>query len=119
MFGLRIAFWLGWLAVALWLWPTSRLVLFLIFQSGGRDQGLATFGLLVCGAALLLSVAGAFLSRLHALAAGSALAAAAVIGALGLVALALPLGSVPDLVGAGIALTIAHQDRRARAGKEH
>ena len=118
MFGLRIAFWLSWLAVVLWLWPTSRLALFLVFQSGGRDQGLATFGLLVCGGALLLSVAGAFLSRLHPLAAGSALAAAAVLGALALVALALPLGSAPDLVAAGIALTIAYQDRRGRASKE-
>jgi hypothetical protein len=118
MFGLRISFWLSWLAVVLWLWPTSRLGLFLVFESGGRDQGLATFGLLVCGAALVLSVAGAFLSRLHALAAGIALAAAAVIGALALGASVQPLGSVPDLVGAGIALTIAYQDRRSSASKE-
>jgi len=115
MFGLRITFWLSWLAVVLWLWPTARLGLFLVFQSGGRDQGLATFGLLVSGGALLLSVAGGFFARVRALGAGIALAAAALIGALALVAQIWPLGSVADLVGAGIALSIAYQDRSGSA----
>ncbi len=44
----RIALWLALLAAVLWLWPTSRLALFLLFQGGGRDSQLALFGLLVC-----------------------------------------------------------------------
>src|SRR5438270_9972698 len=116
MFGLRITFWLSWLAVVLCLWPSARLGLLLVVQSGGRDQGLATFGLLVCGGALLLSVAGGFFARVRALGAGITLAAAAVIGALALVAQIWPLGSVADLAGAGIALTTAYQDRRGSPG---
>lgn len=111
LFLLRIAFWLGLLAAVLWLWPTARLALFLVFQSGGRDQGIATIGLLVCGGALLLSVAGSFLARSHPLAAGIALVVAALVGALALIALTLPLGSVADLAAAGFALTTAYQER--------
>jgi hypothetical protein len=100
----RIALWLALLAAVLWLWPTSRLALFLLFQGGGRDSQLALFGFLVCLAALLLSVVGAVLTRTHELAAVVALGLASVVGALALVAVTLPLGSVPDLAAGAFAL---------------
>jgi hypothetical protein len=118
VFLLRVAFWLGLLAAVLWLWPTAQLALFLVFQSGGRDAGLALFGLLVCGAALVLSVAGSYLSRAYPLASGIALVAAAVVGALALVALRLPLGSVADLAGAAAALATAYQERRGTESRD-
>jgi hypothetical protein len=110
---LRISLWLSLLAALLWLWPSWRLALFLLFQGGGRDRQLALFGLLVCLAAFLLSVVGAVLTRRHEAAAVVILTLAAVVGALALVALTLPLGSIADLAAGGFAL-----GARIRARKE-
>jgi len=108
----RIALWLALLAAVLWLWPTSRLALFLLFQGGGRDSQLALFGLLVCVVALLLSVLGAVLTRIHELAAVVTLGLAAVIGGLALLAVTLPLGSVPDLAaGAFVLVALAREEK--------
>lgn len=109
MFLLRISFWLAMLAAVLWLWPASRLALFLVFQGGGRDGPLALFGLAVCGTALLLSVIGGVLTREHEKAAAVALGLAAVIGALSLFAVALPLGSIADLAAGAFALVVVIQ----------
>lgn len=109
MFLLRISFWLALLAAVLWLWPTSRLGLFLVFEGGGRDSRLALFGLAVCAIALFLSVLGAILTRAYEKAAVAALGVAAAVGALALFAVTLPLGSIADLAAGAFALVAVIQ----------